>query len=206
MSVLTKNEILEELRKGQSAEGLVITPLLNGINDVGTSSVDLHLGHEFIVFRKARVTSINIARSQEVAKNINKYQEKVRISRGQTFILHPHQLVLGASIEYISLPGNIAATIEGRSTWGRTGLVIATATKIDPGFKGCPTLELVNEGEVPLVLYPGLCVAQIILTKTHKTTEYKGTYYYATGPEFPKLLKEFHNLLPFYKPDSSEPA
>ena len=216
MGVLTKSEIWKRLKEDQPEKRLVITPLVRGGDEIGTSSVDVHLGHEFIVFRRAKTISIDVkdsSKSKEkdspkseekdrskFSENIYRYQEKVRISRGQKFVLHPHQLVLGSSIEYVSLPDNLSGNIIGRSTWGRTGLIIATATKIDPYFKGCVTLELVNEGEVPLVLYPGLCVAQIVFTTTDGTATYDGEYKCPTGPEFPKLDKEEEKLTSFYKP------
>ncbi|MCK5565789.1 MAG: dCTP deaminase [Planctomycetes bacterium] len=195
MSILTRNVIWQELKKNR----LVITPLVNGKDEIGSSSVDLHLGHEFIIFKRAKVTSVDVMNSTDLTRNVYKYQEKVRISRGQKFVLHPHQLVLGASIEYISLPNDVSGEICGRSTWGRTGLIIATATKVDTCFKGCVTLELVNEGEVPLSLYPGLCVAQIVLKRTEGLGSYKGRYPYPTGPEFPKLDQELESLPKFFK-------
>ncbi len=171
MSVLTKKIILRELQKGQDGNGLVITPL--EISQIGAASIDLHLGNEFIVFRRASITSMDII---EVPDNMHEYQEKVRISNSEQFILHPGQLILGATQEYVALPENITATICGRSTWGRTGLIIATATQIAPSFKGCVTLELVNEGEIPLVLYPGLRVAQLILYRTEGEYSVKSRY------------------------------
>ena len=200
MSVLIKSEIWRALHEGQDGKGLVITPLINQGKEIGTSSVDLHLGHEFIVFRRAKATALDIKEGKRLKENIYMYQRKERISRGQRFVLHPGQLALGASLEYVCLPQNISGNIVGRSTWGRTGLVIATATKIDPGFRGCVTLELVNEGEVPLVLYPGLCVAQIVLMRTEGPGAYKGRYKCPTGPEFPKLDEELKSLPKFYKP------
>ena len=201
MSVLARTEIWEELAKGQLGEGLIISPLVAGKKQIGVSSVDLHLGHEFIVFNRAKAEAFNVVEKGKKKTNKYVYQAKERISRGQKFVLHPHQLVLGASIEYISLPCNISGDIKGRSTWGRTGLIIATATKVDPGFKGCVTLELVNDGEVPLILYPGLCVAQIVLTWTRKSGRgYEGRYRWPTGPEFPDLANEIKSLLSFYKP------
>lgn len=200
MSVLTKSEIWRALHEGQNGKGLVITPLINRGKEIGTSSVDLHLGHEFIVFRRAKATALDIKEGKRLKEDIYMYQRKERISRGQRFVLHPGQLALGASLEYVCLPQKISGSIVGRSTWGRTGLVIATATKIDPGFGGCVTLELVNEGEVPLVLYPGLCVAQVILMRTEEPGEYKGRYKCPTGPEFPKLDEELKSLPKFYKP------
>ena len=189
MSVLTKKIILRELQKGQDGNGLVITPL--EISQIGAASIDLHLGNEFIVFRRASITSMDII---EVPDNMHEYQEKVRISNSEQFILHPGQLILGATQEYVALPENITATICGRSTWGRTGLIIATATQIAPSFKGCVTLELVNEGEIPLVLYPGLRVAQLILYRTEGEYSVKSRYQFQTGPEFPKFQKERNYL------------
>ncbi|GAI99578.1 unnamed protein product [marine sediment metagenome] len=200
MSVLTKTEIWEELANGQEQGGLVISPLVKGDKQIGSSSVDLHLGHEFIVFKRAKAPALDVMEWGRKKKNEYLYQSKDRISQGQKFVIHPNQLVLGASIEYISLPYNISGDIKGRSTWGRTGLIIATATNVDPGFKGCVTLELVNDGEVPLVLYPGLCVAQIVLMWTRKSGYYKGRYKYPTGPEFPDLVGEIKSLPKFYKP------
>ena len=200
MSVLTNAEIWQALQEGQEGKGLVITPLVNKGKEIGTSSVDLHLGHEFIIFRRAKATAFDVRDAKSLKENIYMYQRKERISRGQRFVLHPAQLALGASLEYVCLPRSISANIEGRSTWGRTGLIIATATKIDPGFKGCVTLELLNEGEVPLVLYPGLCVAQLVLIRTEEPGEYKGRYKWPTGPEFPRLDEELKSLPKFYQP------
>jgi dCTP deaminase len=188
MSVLTKKVILSELEKGKHGKGLIITPLEEG--QIGASSVDLHLGNEFIIFRKASLPSVDIKKVEELSKNIHKYQEKVRLSISDKFILHPNQLVLGTTQEYIALPSDITAIICGRSTWGRTGLMIATATQIAPIFKGCVTLELVNEGEIPLVLYTGLRVAQLLLYRTEGACSSKSRYQFQTGPEFPLFAKE----------------
>lgn len=189
MSVLTKEGIITELHKGNQGQGLVVTPL--SIDQIGAGSVDVHLGNEFIVFQKASMTCLNVKDDKVTSKkNVHKYQEKVRIGQDENFVLHPGQLVLGATQEYISLPDDISASICGRSTWGRTGLIIATATQIQPSFKGCVTLELVNDGEIPLVLYSGIRVAQLILTKTIGSSPLKSRYQYQTGPEFPKFQKE----------------
>ncbi|GAH03876.1 unnamed protein product [marine sediment metagenome] len=193
MATLTNQVILKELKEGKTGDGLVITPLR--IDQIGPSSVDVHLGHEFIVFRRALIESLDI-KQDNLFRNVHQYQEKIRISEGDKFVLHPHQLVLGATREYIALPTNISAIITGRSTWGRTGLMIATATKIDPDFKGCVTLELMNEGVIPLVLYPGLRVAQLVLFRTEGKSTYqeKGTYKFPTGPTIPNLDKELQYI------------
>ncbi len=190
MSVLTKNIILKELREGQNGKGLVITPM--SIDQMGPSSVDLHLGNEFIVFRLSSITSLDVKNLGKLSENVHKYQEKVRINDSDQFVLHPGQLILGTTQEYVALPNNLTAIICGRSTWGRTGLIVATAPQIEPDFKGTVTLELVNEGEVPIILYPGLPVAQLILYRTEGdiSSKKKSRYQFQTGPEFPKLEKE----------------
>jgi dCTP deaminase len=188
MSVLTKNKILDELEDGKDGKGLIITPL--SLKQIGPSSVDLHLGNEFIIFRRASIKCVDVEDAEKLVQNVHKYQEKIRISKKDNFILHPGQLVLGATQEYIALPEDISAVICGRSTWGRTGLIIATATQIATSFKGCITLELVNDGEIPLVLYPGLRVAQLLLYRTEGKCFDVGSYQFQTGPKFPKIEKE----------------
>lgn len=81
----------------------------------------------------------------------------------EEFILHPHQFLLASTLEYISLPFDYFGLVLGRSTWGRLGLNIATATMVQPGFKGCLTLELRNLGETPLPLMVGVRIAQLCI-------------------------------------------
>jgi dCTP deaminase len=73
------------------------------------------------------------------------------------------------------------------------GLIIATATKVDPGFKGCITLEIINEGQVPIVLYPGILIAQLVLHKTSGKSRYSGRYNHPTGPQFPNFSKDYES-------------
>jgi dCTP deaminase len=82
---------------------------------------------------------------------------------GSRFILHPQSFVLGATLEWIRLPSNLAGYVVGRSSWGRRGLIIATAAGVHPGFTGCLTLELTNVGEIPIVIKPGMTICQLFL-------------------------------------------
>ncbi|MBI4679993.1 MAG: dCTP deaminase [Nitrospirae bacterium] len=122
--------------------------------------------------------------------NIEKYQEKVRLNYKGEFVLHPGQLIIGSTLEYIRLPESLMCYVIGKSSWGRMGLIIATATKVDPGFKGCITLEIINEGEVPIILYPGIPIAQLVFHETNNSVTYEGSYNCATGPEFPKFSQK----------------
>src|SRR5262245_2416737 len=77
--------------------------------------------------------------------------------------------------------------VVGKSRWGRLGLIIATATQVDPGFRGCITLEIIHEGAVPLILYPVLPIAQLVFHQTARTSTYGGSYRCPIWPQFPKL-------------------
>jgi len=100
----------------------------------------------------------------------------------ETFVLHPNELVLAATMEWFRLPHDIAGYVTSRSSWGRAGLVVATAVAVHPGFAGCITLELVNIGEVPFVLYPGLRVAQFVAFSCSDGEPYSGVFAAQPGP------------------------
>jgi len=80
---------------------------------------------------------------------------------GDSYFLHPRSFVLGTTLEWVRLPRDLAAYVVGRSSWGRRGLIIATATGVHPGFTGCITLELTNVGEIPIAIKPGMAVCQL---------------------------------------------
>jgi dCTP deaminase len=90
-------------------------------------------------------------------------QERVVVPFGEHLWLHPRHFILAATLEYLALPDDLSANVVGRSSWGRLGLIVATAVFIHPGFRGCLTLELVNEGDSPIALLPGSRVAQLTL-------------------------------------------
>ena len=98
-----------------------------------------------------------------IGSQIAEYQEKYYVPFGYSFVLHPSQFVIGCTLEYVSLPEDVCALVVGRSSWGRLGLIIATASKVGPGFKGVLTLELVNLGNVPIFVYPASRIAQLVL-------------------------------------------
>jgi dCTP deaminase len=185
MSILAKKE-MQRLYRDRL---LVITPILDN-DQIRDSSIDLRLGNEFIVTRRTTFSSLDPASGTRLRREIQQYQERIRINRRKRFVLHPNQLVLGCTLEYVSLPNEVAGYVVGRSSWGRLGLVIATATAVAPLFKGSITLELLNLGEVPLVLYPGVRVAQLVLHTVKGSGEYAGRYRYPTGPEFSRVYED----------------
>ncbi|HEY6962528.1 MAG TPA: dCTP deaminase [Gaiellaceae bacterium] len=120
------------------------------------SSVDVRVDSRFRVFHNARYPYIDVKQPQEALT------ELVEISDGEPFILHPGEFVLGSTLERISLPDDLVARLEGKSSLGRLGLLIhSTAGFIDPGFDGHVTLELSNVANLPITIYEGMKIGQI---------------------------------------------
>ena len=143
-------------------DAFAVTPILDP-DQIGDGSVDLRLGPDFIVTRRATALPLfDPARVDEIAGRVRDFQEYVRRPLGTAFYLHPGEFAIARTLEYVKLPCALHAQVLGRSSWGRLGLVIATATVIQPEFKGTITLELANVGTVPIVLYVGARIAQLV--------------------------------------------
>ncbi|HEY2776644.1 MAG TPA: dCTP deaminase [Gaiellaceae bacterium] len=120
------------------------------------SSVDVRVDRTFRVFHNARYPYIDVKQQQEALT------ELVEIDGDEPFILHPGEFVLGATLERITLPDDLVARLEGKSSLGRLGLLIhSTAGFIDPGFDGHVTLELSNVANLPITIYYGMKIGQI---------------------------------------------
>ena len=123
---------------------------------VQPASIDLRLGDSFRVFHNHRVTAIDL---RDVPTNLT---EEVKPPEGEPFVIHPGEFCLGRTLEWVELPDDLVARVEGKSSLGRLGLIVhATAGFVDPGWKGTLTLELNNLTRVPIKLYPGLLIAQL---------------------------------------------
>jgi dCTP deaminase len=123
---------------------------------VQPASVDLRLGDSFRVFHNHRASAIDL---RDPPANLT---EEVLVPAEEAFVIHPGEFCLGRTLEWVELPNDIVARIEGKSSLGRLGLIVhATAGFCDPGWKGTLTLELNNLTRVPIKLYPGLPIAQL---------------------------------------------
>lgn len=123
---------------------------------VQPASVDLRLGDSFRVFHNHRASAIDLRHPPD---NLT---EEVVVPDDDAFVIHPGEFCLGRTLEWVELPDDIVARIEGKSSLGRLGLIVhATAGFCDPGWKGTLTLELNNLTRVPIKLYPGLPIAQL---------------------------------------------
>lgn len=184
---LTRADIKRCMERPRLSERLLLTPLLAPSESFGPSSLDVRLGNQFLVFRKETLRLLDVGDSVDSVPDMGRFQQRIVLPLRRRFVLHPGQLVIGSTLEYVQVPNDLMCYVVGKSSWGRMGLIIATATKVDPGFKGCITLEIINEGEVPLILYPGLPIAQLVFHRASGTEKYEGTYQCPIGPQFPKL-------------------
>lgn len=196
---LSKQQIFLRLGLPKSPERLVITPLVDQKKGIEDGSIDLRLGTEFIVTRRSKITSLDpLEERYSQGSKILEYQEKIYVNIGNKLILHPHQFALGCTFEYIKMPVDLMGYVIGRSSWGRVGLVIATATVVHPSYAGVITLELTNVGDTPIALYPGLRVAQLAFheiymskdernAKWQQATGLKTKYTASVGPQFSKF-------------------
>jgi dCTP deaminase len=150
MSVLSDRDIAAALASGR----VRVAPYNEA--DLQPSSVDLHLDRSFRVFRNNRYTYIDVRTPQP------DLTELLNVADDEPFILHPGEFVLGQTLEWVELPNDLVARLEGKSSLGRLGLLIhSTAGYVDPGWKGKLTLELSNVANLPIALYFGMKIGQI---------------------------------------------
>ncbi len=165
--MLKANQIARELEKPTDTEDpLIITPRPDTeiLGKTGAASIDIRLGCWFLTCRPSRTGVFDVYdKTKSDAPNEAKLTKSYYVPFGQGFVLHPRAFVLAITLEWIRLPANLGAYVIGRSSWGRYGLIIATATGVHPGFTGCLTLELSNVGEIPINLKPGTTICQLFI-------------------------------------------
>ena len=148
--VLSDRTIREEIDSGR----IVIDPF--EASNVQPSSVDVRVDRKFRVFHNARYPYI------DVRQPMDDLTELVEVSDDEPFILHPGEFVLGQTLERVTLPDDLVARLEGKSSLGRLGLLIhSTAGFVDSGFSGNLTLELSNVANLPITIYHGMPIGQI---------------------------------------------
>jgi dCTP deaminase len=130
------------------------------------SSLDVRVDRFFRVFRNSRYPYIDVKTEQE------ELTELVEVPPEEAFILHPGEFVLGSTLERVTLPDDLVARLEGKSSLGRLGLLIhSTAGFIDPGWDGHVTLELSNVANLPITIYPGMKIGQISFVQLSEPAE-----------------------------------
>lgn len=146
---------------------LEIIPLINLREQIGTTSIDVRLGTCFQLFFPDEYGIVDFTNSEDDI--FAKLSKKANFDFVEGITISPRQFLLGHSMEYIKLPDDVCANLEGRSSFARLGLEIhITAGFIDPGFEGVITFEIYNAGASAIKLYPGLRIGQLRLEKTNK--------------------------------------
>ncbi len=134
---------------------------------VQPSSIDVRLDRYFRVFENHRYPHIDPAEEQPDLTRL------VEPPEDEPFILHPGEFVLGSTFEVVTLPDQLAARLEGKSSLGRLGLLThSTAGFIDPGFNGHVTLELSNVATLPIKLWPGMKIGQLAVFRLSSPAEF----------------------------------
>jgi dCTP deaminase len=172
MVILAKDEILRLIHKGN----IKIKPFTP--SQVGAGSIDLHLGNTFRVFKKIHGTF-------HVKDNADhkKITRVIKVKDGKYFQIMPGEMVHGITKETISLPNNIAGWIEGRSRFARVGLLTHLSSGyIHPGTTNKTVLEIANLSPIPLAVYPGTRICQIVLEEVKGKSIYRGKFHKQTQP------------------------
>ncbi|RKD33917.1 dCTP deaminase [Thermohalobacter berrensis] len=153
------------LKEMISNNKLIIDPLTE--EQIQPASVDLRLGRNFLKVDENSIESMCL--DKEI-----KYVE----FNSNEVIIPPNSFLLATTKEYIKLPNNVTAFVEGRSSIGRMGLFIQNAGWVDPGFEGEITLELYNANRLPIKLKAGRRICQLVFALMDEEAEnpYNGKY------------------------------
>jgi len=195
MNVLGREDLELAIDDPDLSRRLVITPLLER-TQIGRGAVDLRLGSEFLLLRRTQRPGLHPGKDSQ--QEVDDMQERVVVPFGDELWLHPRHFILAATLEYLAVPDDLAAYVVGRSSWGRLGLIVATAVFVHPGFRGCLTLELVNDGDSPIALSPGVCIAQLVIHRLeHSASPRNGEaakYLAPVRPQPSRLASERENF------------
>lgn len=181
-----------DIRTEIAAERILLDPYDPAM--VQPSSVDVRIDRFFRLFDNHKYAHIDPAENQPDLTRL------VEVAPNEPFILHPGEFVLGSTYERVTLPDDVAARLEGKSSLGRLGLLThSTAGFIDPGFSGHVTLELSNMATLPIKLWPGSKIGQLCFFKltspaehSYGSGQYGNRYQGQRGPTASRSHLNFH--------------
>jgi dCTP deaminase len=144
---------------------LGVSPL--DAESIQPASIDCRLGDDFLVVEDRQMDTISLS-SEIIYRKLT----------GPTITIPPHSFLLATTMEYVKLPNDLTAFVEGRSSIGRIGLFIQNAGWVDPGFEGQITLELYNANSLPIRLEAGRRICQLVFCRMDQAalTPYRGKY------------------------------
>jgi dCTP deaminase len=186
--LLSDRDIRAELDAGR----VVLDPLDPDM--LQPSSIDVRLDRYFRLFDNHKYPFIDPSQEQPDLTRL------VEVAPDEPFVLHPGEFVLGSTFESVTLPDDVAARLEGKSSLGRLGLLThSTAGFIDPGFGGHVTLELSNVATLPITLWPGMKIGQMCFFRLSSPAEhpygsqaYGSRYQGQRGPTASRSWQSFH--------------
>jgi dCTP deaminase len=186
--LLSDRDIRAELKSGR----VVLDPFDDEM--VQPSSVDVRIDRYFRLFDNHKYPVIDPSQEQPELTRL------VDVETDDAFVLHPGEFVLASTFEIVTLPDDVAARLEGKSSLGRLGLLThSTAGFIDPGFSGHVTLELSNVATLPIKLWPGMKIGQLCFFRLSSPAEhpygsgrYGSRYQGQRGPTASRSFQSFH--------------
>ncbi|MFH0834329.1 MAG: dCTP deaminase [Patescibacteria group bacterium] len=154
--ILSDHDIRDAIQSGRIK---IDAPDQKFLENIGPSSLDLRCGSHFKVYEHTKFSLLDPA-NPATFENCSRMLEVA--SPSEPFIVQPNDFILGVTLEKITLPNDLVARVEGRSSLGRLGIIVhSTAGFVDPGFSGTITLEITNINKMPVALYPGMRVCQL---------------------------------------------
>jgi dCTP deaminase len=188
LATLSDKSILQKMLSGD----LIVHPILDN-RQINGGKVDLRLDNVFFLvgrFKRPYYDPMQLIGSE---KTHERYVEKRIVPYGRSFVLHPNDYALAPLFEFVKLPKNMLGRLDGRSSLGRLGIVVhSTAGSVDPGFSGHLVIELMNNGMLPVALYPLMRVATLIFITltTEAERPYEGKY--GSIEEYEDVESKFH--------------
>ena len=190
--ILSDRDIKKAIAEGR----IKVDPAPDYSTQLGSCSLDLRLGSEARVFRPSKVTHVDVKHMQEAEK----IMEEIVIPEGEPLVLHPGDLVLATTLEWLEISDDLIGRIEGRSSLGRLGIIVhGTASIFDAGWKGKPVMELGNLGVVPVILWPGMRICAFTFEQLSSpaevpyTAKKAGKYVNQAKPLASKFSEETEN-------------
>ena len=186
--LLSDRDIRAEIDSGR----VVIDPYDEAM--VQPSSVDVRIDRYFRLFDNHKYSVIDPSAEQPELTRL------VEVEPDDAFVLHPGEFVLASTYEVVTLPNDVAARLEGKSSLGRLGLLThSTAGFIDPGFSGHVTLELSNVATLPIKIWAGMKIGQLCFFQLSSAAEhaygsdrYGSRYQGQRGPTASRSYQSFH--------------
>jgi dCTP deaminase len=162
--ILSDKHIKQAIKDGR----IKVEPKPDYKTQLGSCSLDLHLGNKFRVFKNSSYPYIDLKGPLDT----DKIMEEVVVKGDRPFIMQPGDFALVTTVENLELADDLLGRIEGRSSLGRLGIIVhGTASIFDPGWRGKPTMELGNLGVMPIALYPGMRICAFTFEEVSSPVE-----------------------------------